>query len=117
MELEPPDSLLVSLEEDAEGVIGHDWYKRLDKVFTDNLGKFRKYKGNSVRDLLRALRNKVSALLWKRLTAETSLSRSPQERPASPRFTSARLPAILHLSLSKTLPPRPPSDQTQPAAV
>lgn len=62
MELDPPESVLVTLEEDAEDVVGRDWYKRLDKVFTDNLGKFRKYRGASVRDLLRAMRNKVSLL-------------------------------------------------------
>ncbi len=60
MELEPPEPTLVMLETDASSVVGRDWYSRLDKVFTNNLGKYRKYKGNSVRDLLRAMRNKVS---------------------------------------------------------
>ncbi|ORX39751.1 hypothetical protein BD324DRAFT_614856 [Kockovaella imperatae] len=58
MELEPPEPTLVLLEDDAASVVGKDWYSRLDKVFTNNLGKYRKYKGNSVRDLLRAMRNK-----------------------------------------------------------
>lgn len=60
MELDPPECTLVVLETDATSVVGRDWYSRLDKVFTNNLGKYRKYKGNSVRDLLRAMRNKVS---------------------------------------------------------
>ena len=60
MELEPPEPTLVMLETDAASVVGRDWYSRLDKVFTNSLGKYRKYKGNSVRDLLRAMRNKVS---------------------------------------------------------
>ncbi|KAG2366452.1 hypothetical protein BDR07DRAFT_1396011 [Suillus spraguei] len=34
------------------------WHARLDKVFIENLGKYRKYDGKSVQDLLRALRNK-----------------------------------------------------------
>lgn len=60
MILDPPEPTLVLLETNAAGVVGKDWYSRLDKVFTNNLGKYRKYKGNSVRDLLRAMRNKVS---------------------------------------------------------
>ncbi|ORY32252.1 hypothetical protein BCR39DRAFT_523577 [Naematelia encephala] len=58
MELDPPEPTLVSLEADAVSVVGRDWYSRCDKVFTSSLGKYRKYKGNSVRDLLRAMRNK-----------------------------------------------------------
>ena len=54
----PRDPLLSSLEHNAPSVIGADWVSRLDKVFVDNLGKFRKYDGRSVQDLLRALRNK-----------------------------------------------------------
>jgi hypothetical protein len=60
MERDPPESGLVALETGASEVVGADWAKRLDKLFIDNLGKFRKYNGNSVQDLLRALRNKVS---------------------------------------------------------
>lgn len=60
MDLEPPEPTIALLETDAIGVVGKDWYSRLDKVFTSSLGKYRKYKGNSVRDLLRAMRNKVS---------------------------------------------------------
>ena len=50
---------LVTLETGAFDVVGNDWHSRLDKVFVENLGKFRKYDGRSVQDLLRALRNKV----------------------------------------------------------
>jgi len=49
------------LETNASGIVGNDWHSRLDKVFDENLGKFRKYDGKSVQDLLRALRNKVRA--------------------------------------------------------
>ncbi|KAH7928380.1 hypothetical protein BV22DRAFT_1059205 [Leucogyrophana mollusca] len=55
---DPRDQLLIRLETDAFDVVGHDWHSRLDKVFIENLGKFRKYDGKSVQDLLRALRNK-----------------------------------------------------------
>jgi hypothetical protein len=47
------------LENNAIDVVGPDWAARLDKIFVENLGKFRKYDGRSVQDLLRALRNKV----------------------------------------------------------
>lgn len=60
MEVDPPEAALTLLEKDAVEVVGKDWYSRLDKTVTSNLGKYRKYKGNSVRDLLRAMRNKVS---------------------------------------------------------
>jgi len=57
---DPRDAHLVRLEKGALGVVGNDWHARLDKIFIDNLGKYRKYDGKSVQDLLRALRNKVS---------------------------------------------------------
>ncbi|KIR32368.1 IRE protein kinase [Cryptococcus deuterogattii MMRL2647] len=58
MQTEPPEPTLVRLEQGAQSVVGKDWYSRLDKTFTSSLGKYRKYKGGSVRDMLRAMRNK-----------------------------------------------------------
>ncbi|KAI8989133.1 hypothetical protein BD414DRAFT_486154 [Trametes punicea] len=55
---DPKDANLVALETGAYEVVGPDWHSRLDKLFIENLGKFRKYDGRSVQDLLRALRNK-----------------------------------------------------------
>lgn len=55
---DPRDPHLVVLENNAIDVVGPDWPSRLDKIFVENLGKFRKYDGRSVQDLLRALRNK-----------------------------------------------------------
>ncbi|KAI6015195.1 hypothetical protein F5J12DRAFT_816521 [Pisolithus orientalis] len=49
---DPRDQNLVKLETNALDIVGQDWHSRLDKVFIETLGKFRK-------DLLRALRNKV----------------------------------------------------------
>jgi serine/threonine-protein kinase/endoribonuclease IRE1 len=60
---DPRDAMLVTLETGALAVVGHDWHTRLDRVFLENLGKFRKYDGRSVQDLMRALRNKVRAPL------------------------------------------------------
>jgi hypothetical protein len=59
MERDPPDDPLVDLEADAAGVVGADWQRALDRTLLDNLGKYRRYDGSSVRDLLRVLRNKV----------------------------------------------------------
>ena len=56
---EPRDGALIRLEKDAESVVGNDWHQRLDRIVNENLGKYRKYDGKSVQDLMRALRNKV----------------------------------------------------------
>ncbi|KAJ7747930.1 hypothetical protein DFH07DRAFT_830611 [Mycena maculata] len=55
---DPKDTYLLVLEKGAFSVVGNDWHSRLDRLFIENLGKFRKYDGRSVQDLLRALRNK-----------------------------------------------------------
>ncbi|CAO3590507.1 unnamed protein product [Absidia cylindrospora] len=55
---DPPSPLLQCLEKDAKKIVGYDWYRRIDRVVANDLGKFRKYDGKRVRDLLRALRNK-----------------------------------------------------------
>ncbi|PWN28586.1 hypothetical protein BDZ90DRAFT_231569 [Jaminaea rosea] len=60
----PPDdaesSLLLRQLESSSRLVteGGDWTRKVDKAFMDDLGKWRKYHGSSVRDLLRALRNK-----------------------------------------------------------
>ena len=55
---DPPSALLNLLEADAAKVVGMDWHSKLDKGFVENLGKYRKYHGNKIMDLLRAMRNK-----------------------------------------------------------
>ncbi|XP_052869264.1 serine/threonine-protein kinase/endoribonuclease IRE1 [Anopheles cruzii] len=49
---------LRSLEKNARFVVREDWSRHLDAEVTADLRKFRGYQGYSVRDLLRALRNK-----------------------------------------------------------
>ncbi|GAA6015067.1 hypothetical protein JCM10207_008718 [Rhodosporidiobolus poonsookiae] len=58
MERDPPTPTLVTLEDRSRDIVGDDWQKALDRTLLDNLGKYRKYDGASVRDLLRVLRNK-----------------------------------------------------------
>lgn len=57
--LERDHFVLGALEADAPEIVGNDWLKSLDRNLIDNLGKYRKYDGGSVRDLLRVMRNKV----------------------------------------------------------
>ena len=51
---------LIRLERDGRDVVGNDWHQRLDQTLIESLRRTRKYDGDSVRDLMRALRNKVS---------------------------------------------------------
>lgn len=55
---DPPSPLLTLLEQDAASVVGSDWHTKLDPEFVENLGKYRKYHGDRIMDLLRAMRNK-----------------------------------------------------------
>ena len=57
-ERDPPSPLLCALEAGSQEIFGKDWHRRVDKVFLENLGKYRKYTGDKVLDLLRAMRNK-----------------------------------------------------------
>ena len=64
MSKDPMDGVLIRLERDAKIIIKTDWYHILDQsqdqLLIKNLRKSRGYDGNSLRDLLRVLRNKVS---------------------------------------------------------
>lgn len=114
MILDPPEPTLVLLETDAAAVVGKDWYSRLDKVFTNNLGKYRKYKGNSVRDLLRAMRNKVSNVFPYPSASmvgialihglETPLSRPRAGRQATFGLAAFWFPTLLHLAIPCPVP-------------
>lgn len=58
---EPPSPALVCLESYAPQILaeaGGDFLRALSREFRDTLGKQRKYNGNRILDLLRALRNK-----------------------------------------------------------
>ena len=60
---DPMDRVLIRLERDAKNIVGTDWHQTLDQILVKNLRQSRRYDGSSVRDLLRALRNKVRFLL------------------------------------------------------
>jgi len=107
---DPRDPNLVTLETDAVSIVGNDWHTRLDKIFIENLGKFRKYDGRSVQDLLRALRNKVrlSVCGYVRtlrvdsflIPVEASLSGPARKREAASRAHTRRLLVVLHAAIS-----------------
>jgi len=62
LEIEKPTAPIVTrYEKDEAGpkiLQGRDWTKVLDKELVEDLGKYRKYNGATVRDLLRVIRNK-----------------------------------------------------------
>lgn len=55
---DPPSRQLATLEKIGKGVHHGDFLKKLDTIFINTLGKQRKYTGDRMLDLLRALRNK-----------------------------------------------------------
>lgn len=104
---EPREQGLIELETGAFDVVGNDWHSRLDKTFIENLGKFRKYDGKSVQDLMRALRNKVkdhiliSVLIHNmHFILETSLSRSTGPCQTTSWTSTRRFPCLFHETLS-----------------
>lgn len=54
----PGTEPLKTLEKNAKFVVRNDWNVQLDALITVDLRKYRDYQGGSVRDLLRAFRNK-----------------------------------------------------------
>jgi hypothetical protein len=106
---EPREKDLVALETNASNVVSQDWRSRLDKSFQENLGKFRKYDGKSVQDLLRALRNKVSKLLChlyaESLTvfAETPLPGPAGESSEATTSDARRISLVFYASLPPTV--------------
>ncbi|XP_011300602.1 serine/threonine-protein kinase/endoribonuclease IRE1 [Fopius arisanus] len=69
---EPNSPALLSLEAGGSQVVYSDWRQRIDLEVANDLRKYRSYKGQSVRDLLRALRNKKHH--YRELTAEAQAS-------------------------------------------
>ncbi|WBW72642.1 serine/threonine protein kinase, sensor for unfolded proteins in the ER Ire1 [Schizosaccharomyces osmophilus] len=57
-ERDPPSPLLQCLENNAHLVVGKDWMADLHNSLIDNLGRYRKYDGSKILDILRVLRNK-----------------------------------------------------------
>jgi serine/threonine protein kinase len=61
LEIEPPSAPIVRrLEASAPHAVSADWSSVLPEQLTADLGKYRKYKYNHIRDLLRVVRNKFN---------------------------------------------------------
>lgn len=52
--------LLRELESVAPVALGGKWDEKMELAFIANIGRYRRYKFNSVRDLLRVMRNKLN---------------------------------------------------------
>lgn len=57
---ENESKLLDALESTAMTAFNGKWDEKLETAFIDNIGRYRRYKFNSVRDLLRVIRNKLN---------------------------------------------------------
>jgi len=68
---EDGSAVLASLERFGDQVTKGDWYQLLDKEVREDLRKHRSYRGRSVRDLLRAIRNKKHH--YRELTEEAKI--------------------------------------------
>lgn len=63
VELEDRESesdLFKALESSAPVALGAKWDEKMEPNFINNIGRYRRYKYDSVRDLLRVLRNKLN---------------------------------------------------------
>lgn len=95
IEKEPSDSqLMVKLEDTSikYNVFGNDWRQKLSMPLQVDLKKFRNYKGDSTRDLLRAMRNKKHHYRELADDVKASLGTIPDQ--FLPYFTS-RFPSLL----------------------
>ncbi|ANB15706.1 bifunctional endoribonuclease/protein kinase IRE1 [Sugiyamaella lignohabitans] len=69
--------LLSILERDAFEVVGHDWHTNFDRAFLENLRQYRRYRGERIIDLLRAMRNKCHHFNDLPLHLQTSIGPIP----------------------------------------
>ncbi|XP_015122831.1 serine/threonine-protein kinase/endoribonuclease IRE1 [Diachasma alloeum] len=93
VEKDEPDSVaLMSLETGGSQVVHSDWRLCIDLEVANDLRKYRSYRGESVRDLLRALRNKKHH--YRELTAEAQASLGEIPRKFTEYWLS-RFPCLL----------------------
>ncbi|KAI4327859.1 hypothetical protein L6164_020271 [Bauhinia variegata] len=57
---EATSDILEALENIAPVALGTKWDEKLEEAFITNIGRYRRYKFDSVRDLLRVMRNKLN---------------------------------------------------------
>lgn len=57
---EADSDILKALESIAPMALGAKWDEKMEPSFLTNIGRYRRYNFNSVRDLLRVMRNKLN---------------------------------------------------------
>lgn len=57
---EADSEILKAMESTVPVAIGGKWDEKLEPVFITNIGRYRRYKYDSIRDLLRVIRNKLN---------------------------------------------------------
>ncbi|KAJ0265379.1 Serine/threonine-protein kinase/endoribonuclease IRE1a [Hirschfeldia incana] len=57
---EADSEILKAMESTAPVAIGGKWDEKLEPIFITNIGRYRRYKYDSIRDLLRVIRNKLN---------------------------------------------------------
>uniref|UniRef100_A0A671LQI9 Serine/threonine-protein kinase/endoribonuclease IRE1 n=1 Tax=Sinocyclocheilus anshuiensis TaxID=1608454 RepID=A0A671LQI9_9TELE len=107
IEKEPADSAIVArLENSGRSVVRTNWRMHISAPLQADLRKFRTYKGNSVRDLLRAMRNKKHHYHELPPEVQTALGEVPDGFVA---YFTSRFPRLLlhtHSALSICAPER-----------
>ncbi|KAK6154044.1 hypothetical protein DH2020_013683 [Rehmannia glutinosa] len=89
---ETDSDLLKSLESIAPVALGGKWNERMEPSFLNNIGRYRRYKFDSVRDLLRVMRNKLNH--YRELPAEIQEIIGPVPEGFD-RYFRSRFPKLL----------------------
>ncbi|GFY42242.1 hypothetical protein TNIN_97411 [Trichonephila inaurata madagascariensis] len=93
IEKEPDDSLIMkSLERFGYYVVKQDWREHITIELQNDLRKFRSYRGSSVRDLLRAMRNKKHHYRELSVEVQDSLGEIPDKFVS---YFTSRFPKLL----------------------
>ncbi|KAK2179804.1 hypothetical protein NP493_471g02036 [Ridgeia piscesae] len=85
-------AIIVRLEAGGEPVVGQDWRRHITRELQEDLRKFRSYQGGSVRDLLRAMRNKKHHYRELPQNVQRSLGQIPEQFVA---YFTCRFPRLL----------------------
>ncbi|XP_066517792.1 serine/threonine-protein kinase/endoribonuclease IRE1 isoform X2 [Hoplias malabaricus] len=108
IEKEPADSAIITrLETAGRSVVRTNWRMHISAPLQADLRKFRTYKGNSVRDLLRAMRNKKHHYHELPPEVQAALGEVPEGFVG---YFTSRFPRLLlhtHSALSICAPERP----------
>ncbi|CAA0807032.1 Serine/threonine-protein kinase/endoribonuclease IRE1b [Striga hermonthica] len=84
--------LLVDLENAGKAALGGKWDEKMENAFLNDIGRYRRYKFDSVRDLLRVIRNKLNH--FRELSKEIQALLGPVPDGFDSYFTS-RFPKLL----------------------